>query len=701
MANRILAGRYELLEKIGEGGMAVVFKSRDRLLNRLVAIKILRPEYTKDSLFIESFKNESQLAASIVHPNIVNIYDVGKQGNIYYIVMELIEGEPLSTIIAREGALEPRRAVKIAKEVASALSTAHKHQLIHRDVKPHNIMITKDGTAKITDFGIAKQVSQDTFVGEQQSAVMGSVHYFSPEQARGGYVDERSDIYSLGIVLYEMVTGKVPYDGETAVEVAVKHMNEEMVPPSEINPNVPADLEEIILKATDKLQVNRYKNADEMITALNFIKFSRIVGSKAEEGEAAASVIKAHDGDRQKDGEEAQGSEADGEEKKGDDKDAKKKLLIQIAIAILLALLLAFPVSSLVARMIKNVSETVKPPENVTVPKVVGLDYDEAERQLAQIGLKITKQNTVRSADFAPNQITTQSPSEGTTVKEGQSVKVTVNAGEAVKAVPSVVNESYANARYKLESMGFKIGEVKYVPNEDIETNWVISQNPAAGSSMSDGTSVDLVVSKGKEIKVDLSNMTEAEAKTLLEELGLSLGVVSQDYSDTIKEGRICDQNPDKDTVLSEGQSVDIVISMGKEPEPEKPPVEETPTEPAVTDPVQGGETKPDDGQGSQGGQDSQGGETKPDDGVDSRYELKSVAIPVDLSKATEDEFELKVNVNDGIGDPRTLIENVHKSEGSKILSVSGRGPNGRVVVRFGNVVMYQYSVNFETGEVL
>ncbi len=688
MANRILAGRYELLEKIGEGGMAVVFKSRDRLLNRLVAIKILRPEYTKDSLFIESFKNESQLAASIVHPNIVNIYDVGKQGNIYYIVMELIEGEPLSTIIAREGALEPRRAVKIAKEVASALSTAHKHQLIHRDVKPHNIMITKDGTAKITDFGIAKQVSQDTFVGEQQSAVMGSVHYFSPEQARGGYVDERSDIYSLGIVLYEMVTGQVPYDGETAVEVAVKHMNEEMVPPSQINPNVPEDLEEIIMKATDKLQVNRYKNADEMITALNFIKFSRMVGSRTEDGDsaAAAALVKAHDGDKSKDSDDTQGSdEGDDGKKSGDE---KKKLLIQIAIGVILALALAFPVSGLVARMIKNVSETAKGPESVQVPKVIGMDYDEAEKQLAQLGLKISKQNTIRSADYDLNTIISQSPSEGTTVKEGQSVKVTVNAGEAVKAVPSVVNESYANARYKLESAGFKIGEVKYVPNEEIETNWVISQNPAAGSSMSDGTSVDLVVSKGKEIKADLTNMTQEEAKKLLEELGLSLGVVSQDYSDTIKEGRICGQNPEKDEILTEGQVVDIVLSMGKEPEPEKPPVEETPTKPAVNpDPSSG--TKPEDGQG----------ETKPED-PNSKYELHSVAIPVDLTHAAQDQFKLKVTVSDGIDDPRSIVEDVHKSEGSKLLSVSGRGPNGRVVIRFDNEVKYQYTVNFETGDV-
>ena len=276
MAVRILAGRYELNERIGEGGMAVVFRSRDRLLDRNVAIKILRPEYTKDLMFIDSFRKESQLAASIVDPNIVNVYDVGKEGNIYYIVMELVEGEPLSDIIKREAPLDPRRAVSITRQIAMALSTAHKHQLIHRDVKPHNILISEGDTAKISDFGIAIKVDpSEAMSTERKDSVMGSIHYFSPEQARGAYVDERSDIYSLGIVLYEMLTGQVPFDGETAVEVALKHMNEPMVPPSRLNPDIPQDLEDIIMKATAKIQTNRYASADEMITDLSFVKYSR------------------------------------------------------------------------------------------------------------------------------------------------------------------------------------------------------------------------------------------------------------------------------------------------------------------------------------------------------------------------------------------------------------------------------------------
>ncbi|MDD2216409.1 MAG: protein kinase, partial [Eubacteriales bacterium] len=273
MSSRTLAGRYELLEKIGDGGMAVVYKARCRLLNRYVAIKILKPEFVKDIKFIENFRRESQAAASLSHPNIVNVYDVGREGNINYIVMELIEGQVLSDIIKERGPLPYGEAISITKQIASALSHAHKNHIIHRDVKPHNILLTEDGIAKITDFGIAKAVNAATIVGRTET-VMGSVHYFSPEQARGGYVDEKSDIYSLGIVLYEMLTGRVPFDGENPVAVAMKHLNEEMVPPSKIIKGIPPDVEAIVMKASNKYQTNRYKSADDMLEALNRVGFS-------------------------------------------------------------------------------------------------------------------------------------------------------------------------------------------------------------------------------------------------------------------------------------------------------------------------------------------------------------------------------------------------------------------------------------------
>ena len=271
MSNKLLAGRYELIEKIGDGGMAVVYKAKDKLLNRYIAIKILRPEFTKDASFVENFKRESQAAAGLSHPNIVAVYDVGREGNINYIVMELIDGRTLSDIIAEEAPMDYRKVIDITRQVASALSVAHNNKIIHRDVKPQNIMITKDGTVKLADFGIAKAVNDATL--STGSKIIGSVHYFSPEQARGNYVDERSDIYSLGIVMYEMLTGKVPFDGDNPVTVALKHINEEIKPPSELVSGIPPQLERSVMKCANKFQTNRYTSAGELIEDLDNIEF--------------------------------------------------------------------------------------------------------------------------------------------------------------------------------------------------------------------------------------------------------------------------------------------------------------------------------------------------------------------------------------------------------------------------------------------
>ena len=304
MSNKLLAGRYELIEKIGEGGMAVVYKGKDRLLNRYVAIKILRPEYTKDEQFIESFRRESQAAAGLSHPNIVGVYDVGKEGNIHFIVMELIDGKTLSEVIKEKGRLEYKEAINITLQVASALSLAHKNQIIHRDIKPHNILITSTGVAKLADFGIAKAVSAATIAGGSNK-IMGSVHYFSPEQARGAYVDERSDIYSLGIVLFEMLTGKVPFDGDNPVSIALMHINDPMPSLTKEVPGVPPQLEKIVNKATEKYQSNRYRNVDEMISDLEDIEFvTKVIGKNAfavEDNSSDASQPK----QERKNGEEA------------------------------------------------------------------------------------------------------------------------------------------------------------------------------------------------------------------------------------------------------------------------------------------------------------------------------------------------------------------------------------------------------------
>lgn len=663
MGSRILAGRYELAGKIGEGGMAVVFKARDRLLNRQVAIKILKPEFTKDLVFIESFRRESQTAAGLVHPNIVNVYDVGKEGNIYYIVMELIDGKPLSQIIKEEGPLDPRRAATITRQVASALAAAHKHQLIHRDVKPHNIMLTAEGVAKITDFGIAKAISTGTLVGSQQEAVMGSVHYFSPEQARGGYVDEKSDIYALGIVLYEMLTGKVPFDGENAVAVAVKHMNEAMLPPSRHNPDIPADLEEIVMRATSKLQINRYKSAEEMITALNFVKYSKpVAGLAGDNGRGAMSVPPANGlsaaGD-QKTGEGTAIKHTTGQSGK---KKNKKKVVFhpeKLAV-IVLALALAIPASGIIYKAIMGASAA----DDVQVPDLVGMTQEEAAEALSPAGLLLEVDMELPSNVYEEGEIMSQTPKAEAVVKPGITIRVNLSKGEVDGNVPSVEGKPLSGAKYILETYGYKTGTVTEVNSEDVPAGIVISQNPARGTTLANGGSVNLQVSLGPEFGefevIDLRGKPLDEAKLIIESMGLSLGAITYVDNPSVEEDSVVSHSPGPGTTVTEPIEVDLVVSRaGAGTEPTAP--EEEPAE-----------------------------------------EQNSVAITLDFSLADKEEFLLTVNVADGVFDPRTPInkEPRSKSDGTEVISVSGAGRNGTVKVWYDNALVYDLTVDFLSREV-
>ena len=664
MGSRILAGRYELQDKIGEGGMAVVFKARDRLLSRFVAIKILRPEYTKDAMFIESFRRESQIAAGLVHPNIVNVYDVGKEGNIYYIVMELIEGRPLSDIIKEEGPLDPYRAADIAKQVASALSMAHKHQLIHRDVKPHNIMITQDGTAKITDFGIAKAVTGGTLVGEQQEAVMGSVHYFSPEQARGAYVDEKSDIYSLGIVLYEMLTGKVPFDGDTAVAVAVKHMNEEMTPPSELNPDIPQDLEEIVMKATNKLQTGRYRSADEMITALNFVKFSKTARNSGGLTPALAKGAKCSEevttGGRKK------GDDAESEE---NEESGGRRFNWAYVVLILAALMLAIPASAFVRSMMSGSDPNeIRPGDIVQAPEIVGHTLDEAEEILKEFGLDVKVGMELPSNDVAEGVILSQTPDAGASIKSGQSIEVNVSKGKVDGSVPDVVGKSLANARTMLETYKFKVGVVSEEVSETVPKGTVISQSPVAGTTYPDGSEITLVVSLGSEkdvarSKFNVEGKSLDEAKKQIEELDLKLGEISYVEDINRKEDTVITQSPAPGMAIAEGDTIDLVVS--KEPEAPEPVIEPEPESPPA--PV-----------------------------------TNAVAVWIDYSPAVNEDFTMTVTVSDSVNSPRTPLSQAarHKSDNGESFSAEGSGPDGKVLVFFDNALVYEYDVNFDTGEI-
>ena len=557
MSVKLLAGRYELLEKIGDGGMAVVYKARCRLLNRFVAIKILKPEFAKNPDIIESFRRESQAAAGLSHPNIVGIFDVGREGNLHYIVMELIEGQTLSKMIEKEGPIEYHKVIDITKQIASGLSYAHKHHIIHRDIKPHNILMTPDGVAKIADFGIAKAMSE-SIDDDSEEMVMGSVHYFSPEQARGGYVDEKSDIYSLGIVMYEMLTGRVPFDAETPVQVALMHINEQMIPPSRYVPTIPPRLEAIILKATAKVQVSRYANVDEIIKELDKIELiSAVVGEEAVAPEIRKTDRTALDNQKK---------EAAAEKKKRNKKNSEGNSRKYIIIGAVLLAAVAVIASIFVFGGGKG---------KVVVPDLRGYTYEEAEQELESLGLEIEKGNEVFSDEYDEGQIVSQSPKPDMEVKKGKSIRVNISKGSGMETVPNVIGMTESQAREALEAKGFQLGRVTEEESSQV-AGTVVRQSPVSGTEAESGSAVDIVIAKEvqkQEVAMPgLLGKSLASAQAAIENAGLTVGNVTYAYSSDYPEGQVMEQQYGSGTSLEKGTSVSIVISKGAEPqEPEEP----------------------------------------------------------------------------------------------------------------------------------
>ncbi|MDO5303743.1 MAG: Stk1 family PASTA domain-containing Ser/Thr kinase [Clostridia bacterium] len=589
--SKLLAGRYELIDRIGEGGMAVVYKAKDRLLNRYIAVKILRPEFTKDVQFVENFRRESQAAAGLQHPNIVSVYDVGTEGNIHYIVMELIDGRPLSEIIKEQAPMNYKEVVDIAKQVAAALSIAHKNHIIHRDVKPHNIMITTDGIAKLADFGIAKAVSDSTMVSET-SKIIGSVHYFSPEQARGAYVDERSDIYSLGIVMYEMLTGKVPFDGDNPVQVALMHINNEITPPSKLVHGIPPALEKLVMKATDKYQTNRYSSAEELLSALDNIEFvSKMMGQKIFVGSQDEEYVDAETAEEQFDDikpkkekkqearkEKKVKKEKPEKPKKTSNSDNKKKKIIigvvvgVVAVATVLGVLFATGVLG----------------GGVVVPDLKNKTIKEAKAELKELDLKLEEGEEVPSDDVEEGKIASQTPKKGTKLKAGETVTVMVSSGKPTGQVPSVVGKMYdeESIRAYLEANNYKLGSVTTEESEEAEGT-IIRQSPGGGTEAENGTAIDIVVSKGSsKVQVPLveGNTLDA-AKQAIIDAGLKVGKISYEESSVYKADIVIDQSYASGTKVEKGTKINLVISKG-EPDPTPEP-EPTPT----PDPGDGGDS--------------------------------------------------------------------------------------------------------------
>ena len=554
LKGRLLGNRYEIIEKIGSGGMATVYKAKCHVLNRYVAIKILRDEFTTDEEFIKRFEVEAQSAASITHPNIVSVYDVGVDGNLYYIVMELIKGKTLKEIITEEkGPLPWKWSVNIASQIASALETAHKNHIIHRDIKPHNIIITEDGVAKVTDFGIAKAVSNSTITAF--GTTIGSVHYFSPEHARGGFTDEKSDLYSLGVVMYEMLTGKVPFDADTAVSIALKHMQEEAKPPIEVNPNVPVAVNDIIMKALRKDTNLRYQNATAMLLDLK-------------------RALKEPNGDFVDNNDYQDfptqristiGIEEERSSKSTNAKNNKKPnkfaqfIKNHKVLSSIVGLILLFVITLGLTIGISN----ARRPKEVVSPNLVGKTVDEAKQILTENKLNYVEDSQEYNSDVPAGQVISQTPTYGKKIKQNTDVKVVVSLGTETTTVPKLKGLTKDEAEDAAKSAKIKLEFVDEI-SKTVEAGVIIKQEKDEGETVNAGDTVKVYVSIGTGIKqvavVSVLNEDEATAKKTLEDLGFKVDVkYSKDKSET--NGVVLDQSINSGTTVDEGTTITLTVN--------------------------------------------------------------------------------------------------------------------------------------------
>ncbi len=584
----IIGGRYEVEKKIGTGGMADVYRAKDHTLGRSVAIKVLRSEYCEDESFVVKFRAEATAAAGLEHPNIVNIYDVGSQDAFHYIIMEYVQGITLKTYIEKKGRLNYKETLSIAIQVARGIQAAHAKNIIHRDIKPQNIMISSEGKVKVTDFGIASAVSGNTMHAD----VMGTVHYASPEQSRNGYISNSSDIYSLGIVMYEMVTGRVPFDGENAVAVAIKHLQEEMVAPSVYAQDLPVSLEKIILKCTQKSADRRYDSMENLLVDLrkslltpneDFVTMPVVHGAETrvvsdqELKEIKETPIlvptSATEG--------PEGYDEDEDEEDDDEAgffNAKMEKIVKIlsaivgVIIVLVVLYLVLSFFGIIDFSNKSAEDAISVEEEIgdyEMISLLGMTVEEAEEALAEAGMDVTVDVIEEvSADeyegYEAGQIVSQSAAEGDLVESGDTISVVIVAASEDVTVPDVVGYTSDSAVATLEDLGFKVvREFQY--DSTVSTGQVISQTPESGTVAQAGDTITLYVSQGTETtKVpDLSGMTESAANTALGDAGLNIGTVTEQYSDSVAEGNVISQSVTAGQYVDMGTSVSYVVSKG------------------------------------------------------------------------------------------------------------------------------------------
>ena len=582
MIQRVLSGRYELEEKIGSGGMAEVYKAHDRLLARPVAVKILHAEYRSDMEFIERFHREAKSAARLSHPNIVSIYDVGVAGDDHYIVMEYVQSNTLKKKIQDEGPLELLTAVRIAKDIANGLTHAHANNIVHCDIKPHNILMTEDGHAKITDFGIARAVTESTLT--YGGSVVGSVHYFSPEQARGGAITPKSDVYSLGIVLYEMLTNRLPFTGDNPFTVAMKHVEEEPIAPSRYRPQIPPMLEAIICRAMSKSPEIR-PTSFEMVQELTNVESALSVTVKSDPD--ATKVLSITDIPSRRSTRQGLGTQVTEQEEppepSTEQKPFYKSKLFMAMMAIVLIMGFGVGIFAAFGKVIGN-------EETVTVPEVKGKQLALARQILEDNRLRVNVAETY-DANVPAGQVVSQDPDVGKTVKSDRLVTIYVSKGGESIDMPDLAGLTKSAAIERLQKLGLNLGSV-YEKDSSSEPGTVLSHDPTTGTKIIRGQTIDLVVSRGEperkveEVKVtreyvrvpNVENASLEVAESGIEGRGLKVGSVTTQESDQV-EGTVITQYPSPDVEVEVGESVDLVIARRAEVRESEPELEPQQTE--------------------------------------------------------------------------------------------------------------------------
>lgn len=596
----MIGNRYEVVEKVGTGGMADVYRAMDHRLNRYVAVKILKNEYSEDTKFVTKFRQEAQAVACLSHPNVVAVYDVGEEQGMHFIVMEFVEGITLKSYIEKKGKLSVREAVGIGIQIASGLEAAHNSHIIHRDIKPQNILISRDGTAKVTDFGIAKAASSNTIT----ASAMGSVHYISPEQARGGFSDEKSDVYSLGVTMYEMLSGTLPFTGESAVAVALAHIQEEAVPLTAMDATIPKGISDIVAKCMQKKADFRYPTSADLIADLKMFlqdpegeygvvkplyENTDTIFIKPTDVNRIKAASQTTTGDSGMTAAEPEDKKA-GEEDSGEVDPKLEKALIggSIVVAIIIGIVIIYVIGKVFGfwggasgsteatptpEVTSSAASATATPEasdsaqKVTVENVAGMTTEKAKTALSQKGLSNVKVSEQQSDTVSAGKVISTDPEAGTEVEKDAEITLIVSSGTSTVQVPSVASMTVSKAKSTLAAEEFNAVEGSKVYSDTVKAGLVAYSNPKGGAQASKGATITLYISKGPKRTTttvpDLMGMTKAQAKEALTAKKLVLGSVSTAYSDNVSKNRVCVQSKAEGTEVKTGSTVDITLSLG------------------------------------------------------------------------------------------------------------------------------------------